>query len=359
MTSPCVARICLSLLWLPLLEAQGVEAPVATKLNSDLGSRIRLNVVVNDKSGKPVSGLQQQDFQILDNKSPEQILSFEAVAGPRVTNDPLEVILIIDAVNVPYTRVAYARDEIKKFLRQDNGVLAWPLIIGFLSDSGLELQGVPSRDGNALATFLDQNQSALRIINRSQGFWGKDDQMQLSVNAFEQLGQYAGRIPGRKIVICLSPGWPLLSGPNMELTKHEEETIFRNIVALSTELRESGITLYDVDPLGTADSGSFRTFYWESFIKGVRSAKDAQVGNLALQVLADQSGGRVLNSNNDVSAEIETCVRDANTYYILSFAPEPADGPNDYHNIQVKIDRPKLKAQTLAGYYAQPPLKAQ
>jgi VWFA-related protein len=358
-TTPCAARICLSLLWLPLLEGQGVEAPVATKAISDVGSRIRLNVVVNDKSGKPVSDLRQQDFQILDNNSPQQILSFEAVAGRHAAGDPLEVILIVDAVNLPYTRVAYARDEIKKFLRQDNGVLAWPLIIGFLSDSGLELQGAPSRDGNALATFLDQNQSALRIINRSQGFWGKDDQMRLSVNAFEQLGQYAGRIPGRKIVICLSPGWPMLSGPNMELTKNEEEAIFNNIVALSTELRESGITLYDVDPLGTTDSGSFRTFFWESFIKGVRSAKDAQVGNLALQVLAFQSGGRVLNSNNDVTAEIETCVRDANTYYILSFAPASADGPNDYHTIQVKIDSPKLKAQTLAGYYAKPPLKAQ
>jgi VWFA-related protein len=358
-TTPCVARICLSLLWLPLLEGQGVEAPAATKANSEVGSRIRLNVVVNDKSGKPVPDLQQQDFQILDNKSPQQILSFEAVRGTRATGEPLEVILIIDAVNIPYTRVAYAREQLKTFLRQDNGVLAWPSIIGFLSDSGLELQGAPSRDGNALATFLDQNPSALRIINRSQGFWGKEDQMQLSVKAFEQLGQYAGRIPGRKIVICLSPGWPMLSGPAIDLTKNEEEAIFNNIVALSTELREAGITLYDVDPLGTTDSGSFRTFFWESFIKGVHSAKDAQIGNLALQVLAFQSGGRVLNSNNDVSAEIETCVRDANTYYILSFAAEPADGPNDYHTIQVKIDRPKLKAQTLAGYYAQPARKAQ
>jgi len=358
-TTPCAARMCLSLLWLPLLEGQGVEAPVATKAISDVESRIRLNVVVNDKSGKPVSDLQQQDFQVLDNKSPQQILSFEAVAGTHAAKDPLEVILIIDAVNLPYTQVGYARDQLKRFLRQDNGALAWPLVIGFLTDSGLELHGVPSRDGNALAADLDQNQSGLRTINRSQGFWGRDEQMQLSVNAFEQLSQYAGRRPGRKIVICLSPGWPLLSGPDMDLSKNQAEAVLRNIVALSTGLRESGITLYDVDPLGTTDSGSFRTFYWESFLKGVRSAKDAKIGNLALQVLAFQSGGRVLNSNNDVTAEIETCVRDANTYYILSFAPEPADGPNDYHTIQVKIDRPKLKAQTLAGYYAQPPLKAQ
>jgi VWFA-related protein len=353
-TIRCVARTCLSLLWLPLLEGQGVEAPVATKLTSDLGSRIRLNLVVNDKSGKPVADLQQQDFQILDNKSVQPILSFEAVSGRRAAKDPLQVILILDAVNLPYTRVGYARDQLKRFLRRDNGALAWPLMIGVLSDSGLELPGAPSRDGNALAADLDRNQSGLRTINRSQGFWGRDEQMQLSVSAFQQLSQYARKMPGRKIVICLSPGWPTLSGPNVDLTKHEEEAIFNNIVALSTELRESGITLYDVDPLGTADSGSFRTFYWESFIKGVRSAKGAQIGNLALQVLAFQSGGRVLNSNNDVAGEIETSVRDADTYYILSFAPEPADGPNDYHTIQVKIDQPKLKAQTLAGYYAQP-----
>src|SRR5580658_5921307 len=114
MTTPCVARMCLALLWLPVLKGQGVEAPAAAKANSDVGSRIRLNVVVNDKSGKPVSDLQKQDFQILDNKSPQPILSFEAVAGTRATRDPLEVILIIDAVNLPYTRVAYARDQLKR-----------------------------------------------------------------------------------------------------------------------------------------------------------------------------------------------------------------------------------------------------
>ncbi len=359
MTTSCVAQVCLAIFLLPLLHSQAVEKPVATRANSEDGTRIRLNVVVNDKSGKPVSGLQQQDFQLLDNKSPQQILSFEAVTGTHKNSDPLEVILIIDAVNVPYERVAYARDQIKRFLRQDNGSLAWPLMVGFLSDSGLDVQGSPSRDGNALAAYLDQNQSGLRTITRSQGFWGADERTQLSIKAFAQLSQYARQLPGRKIVICLSPGWPMLSGPNVELTKNQQEAIFNDIVMMSTDLRESGITLYDVDPLGTTDAGASRTFFWGSFIKGVHAAKDAEVGDLALQVLAFQSGGRVLNSNNDVAGEIETCVNDANTYYILTFAPEPADGPNDYHAIQVKIDRPKVKVQTLAGYYAQPPLKAQ
>ena len=79
-----------------------------------------------------------------------------------------------------------------------------------------------------------------------------------------------------------------------------------------------------------------------------------QFGNLALQVLAAQSGGRVLNSNNDVAGEIAACVADANAFYVLSFNGLPGDGPNDYHALEIKIDKPGLKARTRSGYYAQP-----
>src|ERR1039458_7959648 len=78
------------------------------------------------------------------------------------------------------------------------------------------------------------------------------------------------------------------------------------------------------------------------------------LGDLALQVLAFQSGGRVLTSGNDVAEEIARCVQDANAYYVITFAPPAADGPNEYHALEVKIGQPHLKAQTTAGYYAQP-----
>ena len=78
---------------------------------------ITLDVVVTDKSGKPVSGLQQQDFTLLDNKQPQKILSFTAVEGGAATADPpVEVILLVDEVNTSFTNVSFERQQIEKFL---------------------------------------------------------------------------------------------------------------------------------------------------------------------------------------------------------------------------------------------------
>ena len=355
MISSPITLFAVAFLSVPVLTAQGVVSPFpAPAAPQGDATRITLDVVVNDKSGRPVSGLDQQDFTVLDGKQPQKILSFEAVTKRPADRDPVQVILVVDSVNTEFGRVAYEREQIKRFLRRDDGKLALPVSIAFLSDKGLNMQGQPSQDGNALVAYLDQNEPTLRQITRSQGFYGADDRTHLSVSAVDELADAAARIPGRKIVIVVSPGWPILSGPNIQLTRKEQEGIFRTIVALSTKLRESGITLYSVDPLGTGDAGTFRTFYYAEFLKGVKSPNQVMIGDLALQVLAVQSGGRVLNSDNDLAGEIERCVRDADSYYVLSIAPLPADGPDDYHPIEVKIDKPKLKAQTRAGYYAEP-----
>ena len=317
----------------------------------DATPAITLHVVVNDGSGQPVTGLQQQDFTVLDNKQPQKIVSFEA-AGP---GEAVETVIVLDAVNTGYSRVAYAREQIDKFLRQDGGRLARPLSIGIFTDSGLSVQPTPSTDGNALATFLDQQETGLRSITRSQGFYGAADRTNLSIRAVEEIASFETKRPGRKLVVWVSPGWPLLSGPRINITRKEQESIFDTIVAVTTDLQRAGITLYSADPLGTTDSGSLRTTYYEQFLKGVSAHNDAQFGNLALQVLATHSGGRVLYASNDVAAEIERCVRDANAYYTLAFeAPPAADDANDYHAIEVKLDQSHLKAQTLTGYYTRP-----
>jgi VWFA-related protein len=203
---------------------------------------------------------------------------------------------------------------------------------------------------------LNQKQFGLRTINRAQGVYGDNERIQLSLNALKQFIGYEAAMPGRKLMVWISPGWPFLSGPGMELdlTSKQRQELFNSIVVFSDALRRARITLYDVDPLGLADAGQYRTTEYIQFSKAVRKAGQAQRGHLALQVLASQSGGRVLNSSNDVAGEIATCVADANGFYVLSFDGLAGDGPNEYHTLEIKIDKPGLAARTRSGYYAQP-----
>ncbi len=312
-------------------------------------------MVVTDKSGKAVPGLQQQDFTLLDNKQPQKLLSFQAVQGGATTAEtPVSVVLLVDEVNTNFTYVSIGRAQIEKFLKRDGGELPRDVSLAVLTDSGLAMSNVTTRDGNALAAELNQNKAGLRTITRSQGVYGADDRIGLSLNALQQLADYEAPRPGRKLVVWISPGWPLLSGPREDLTEKDQQRLFNNIVGLSDRLRQARITLYSVDPLGTADTGGFRTSFYEEFVKGVKKPSQVKLGNLALQVIATQSGGRVLISNNDVAGEIAACVADASAFYVLTFDGLVGDGPNEYHSLEIKFDKPGLKALTRTGYYAQP-----
>src|ERR1039458_9665557 len=100
--------------------------------------QITLDVVVTDKSGKPVAGLQRQDFTLLDNKQPQKVLSFDAVQGGAATADPLvEIVLLVDEVNTTFTNLSFERAQIEKFLKRDGGELPRPVSLVFLSDSGM------------------------------------------------------------------------------------------------------------------------------------------------------------------------------------------------------------------------------
>lgn len=84
------------------------------------------------------------------------------------------------------------------------------------------------------------------------------------------------------------------------LDAEQEQQAFEEIVDISRELRESRITLYTVDPSGSSEIGP-RVSNWQ-YLKGVSKPSQIRSGNFALEVIATQSGGLVLNSDDDVAA---------------------------------------------------------
>ncbi len=325
------------------------SAQQAAPLNQPASRRITLDVVVTPKSGAPVTGLQKQDFTILDNGVPQPITAFAATGSQQA---PLEVVLVIDAVNTNFQNIAFERKQIDAYLQSDGGHLAHPTKIAIFTDTGTQMQQDFSTDGNALSAALDQQTIALRQIHPDSQ-WGFQDRLQLSLNGLHQLLAREAERPGRKVILWISPGWPLLSGPMVQLDGKQMQQLYTQIIGMSDLLRTGNITLYSVDSLGPGENVE-RADYYQNFLKPVTKSGQVEFGDLGLQVLAVQSGGLAVGPGNDIARLLERCMADTMAYYEMSFDAPPSDRRDEYHSLQVKVSQPGLTARTRTGYYSEP-----
>ena len=348
----------LSVLPLIVLLLPPIASPAQSSTAPAPPNRITLDIVVTPKSGVPVTGLHQEDFTILDNGSPRPVATFQAIADPTSSANPttgtppLEIVLLIDAVNTTNENISVERKQIDAFLQANNGHLTYPMTLAVFTDTGLEMTQDFSTDGNILASELDQHVIALRT-RRPDSQWAAQERIQLSTDTLNLLARKEAPRPGRKIILWISPGWPLLSDEMVNLQDSQMRTLYSQIANTSTLLRSGNITLYSVDSLGPGENVDRINFY-QAYLKGITKPSQVELADLGLQVLAVQTGGLVLGPANNIAALLQHCMADTTAYYELSFDPPPAEHPNEYHSLQIKMRQPGLTARTRTGYYGQP-----
>ena len=308
-----------------------------------------IHAVVTGGKGHPVPNLPASDFSLQDNGHPVPLLHVSSGS-----TEPTKLILVIDAINSTYTQVSYQRSQLQHFLSANGGKLPYPAAIVIAADTSI--QGTPgfTTDGNALNASLKQQTVALRDLRRSAGFYGAEERLDLSLGALGKVVAFAGNTPGHKLILFISPGWPLLSGPGVQLSGKDESRIYAQVERTSNAIQASNSTLYSVNPIGSAENLE-REDYYREFLKGVDKSSRVQIGYLGLQVLAVQSGGLSLNGNNDIAAMLQQCVEDAAAPYTLTFTPAPAEPGSDYHRLDLRVTGSGLKARTVTGLYIAAP----
>src|ERR1700760_2996596 len=193
----------------PAGQQQGSDDPVLTQRPAPKPKslvipegKIKLDVVVDDSAGKPMLGLQPWDFKILDNNEPRKVMSFSAFSDASVRPDPpVEIILVLDTLNLPFQQVSFVRGEIGDFLRQNGGKLKQPLTLVLLSDAGIRFQPRPSTDGNAIASVVEGIKGSVSTINPAMGGGGYVERFQRSAKAMDNIAQNEARKSGRKLLI--------------------------------------------------------------------------------------------------------------------------------------------------------------
>jgi VWFA-related protein len=323
---------------------------------------LQLDVTVTDASGKPISGLDQGDFTLLDNGKPTKILTFHASdPAAQKPDEHTELILVLDQLYLNYLNASQAEKVLDLFLHQNGGHLALPTTIYRLTDDGLSVTSHPSTDGNALAAEISDKKGMRPVAwNKTAFYFFEDKRILLHASTLGSIAIEARKVPGRKLVVWIGYGWPLAGA------KRDSE--LDEITELSTRLREARIALYRVnawfDPKVNDPEHSYD---YRKYIAGVENKQDASAANYSLEVLATQSGGAVYGLMQAVNGSapldkiapiilepIARILAENSASYSLSFDPPRTQAIDEYHDLKVEIRKPDLVAHTRAGYYNEP-----
>ncbi len=248
---------------------------------------IHLDVAATDREGKPVSGLAAKDFTLLDNGVTQKIVSFAASNEAADADERLaEVVLVLDEVNLSPVQFEVVKDELIKFLRQNGGHLGRPVSVYWFTASGLYASATPTTDGNALAEDVAHHRSPRTVwaAPRSRDPFMTAESERIarwarSLRAVYSIAVERRRDPGRKLLVWMGFGWPVVRG-----REEHKDTGFSSLVELSTRIREARMVISEVTARTEPAAFSFNDFY-KDYLAGVRAPSEMEEPGVQLEAL--------------------------------------------------------------------------
>ena len=338
----------------PLLAANP-DGPM-TPTSSVREGLIHLDVSIPDPTGSLIRGPIPSDFTLFDNGQQAKILSLRP-SDPASENERLTEVAVVLAMDLNRLRafVCPGGSDLIKYLRRNDGHLPEPMSIYWLTSVGFFGSARPTADGDELAAEVARNFFPRAIWSRPQGtslaaFADNNDNWNKSLHSLYALAVDWSEKPGRKALLWMGPGWPK---DGMITGSSNADYPFTLLVELSSRTRDARMVIYQVSPWAETRNGEFA---YTVYATGARSAKELEEGMryFSLPVLALESGGMVLDEGLSVADEISKCIRDAGSFYTLSFDPPRTTRVDEYHDLKVSVAKPGAVARTNTGYYDQP-----
>lgn len=332
-------------------------SPVAGQMDSTFRSTTRLvhvNVVVNDKQGNPVEGLKAGDFEISDKGVRQQVRFFtvesasvaasrrEAMPPDVVSNDwqrglthDVFTVVLLDPLNTVRSDVAYARQEILRFLSQ---VHPADRVAVYVLGNRLQILQDFTNDPKELM----QKVSAYRIpLLDSHPLVGS--KITWTIVALQAIAHHLAGLPGRKNLIWVSSAFPLMTGV--------EELSLAKMGNFSPELRQAAMILNEAD-IAVSPVDARGLFVPAQIGANLLSMNSTNL--LTMTELARQTGGRAFFSYNDIQGALRHVIDSSRVSYTLGFYPSSARGDGSYHPLSVRVNRPGVVARCRQGYFDLP-----
>jgi VWFA-related protein len=392
-TRPVAAGIAVGLLLTPALPLRAQEPPAESFGETIQVNVVNLDVFVTDKQGKPITGLRKEDFQVFEDGKPVEISNFFAESGrtaPAVSapsapapapgssaavpaqgpaDQRLRLVVFVDDVNLSAANRSRILQSVGKFLHGELKPGDEVMLVRY--DEKLDIRrsftGDLGRVDTDLAAMLalptdirkyesSFNQAVREIYasSGSDGFgplaeaalsnWAAQESSMVrgALNALDSVVSWLAGVPGRKAILYVSDGLPLVPGldmftiftrapqsaraerrtPEMVAQKFDLTKRFRQVTSHASRNR---IIFYPIEAYGTREG--------ENSLFDSVSIVNRQNG---LRFLAEDTGGRELFNATNVPAALARMAEDFTTWYSIGYQPRRA-GDEAEHKIEVRV----------------------
>ena len=384
-------------------EPQGDADPQAT-FRADINF-VRVDVIVNDDDGEPVTDLTADDFEVFEDGELQAIEQFRLIrvdgtvepGAPR----PRQLRNAIDA------EIELARDDVRLFMfffddyhvRLSNSRSVQEPLIRFVESLGPnDVVGMmyPLTPLDAIS-FTRNHASVISAIERFEG--RKFDytprnmseeqyahapseivekiRNQITMGALSGLAIHLGGLrEGRKAIIYVSEGLTAVLPPQLrnadaslgalgnprgrnpmmgENDPREQTAAVFGMAELYSELRRvftaanrNNAAIYTLDPRGLT---AFE-FDIDQSVGMRQDARALQMTQDTLRTLADETDGRAIMNRNDLAPGLAQIMRDSSFYYLLGYNSSEAPTDGNFHEIDVRLKRRGLDVRARKGYWA-------
>ena len=318
---------------------------------------VRVDVIVTDRQGNPVTNLTRDDFEVLEDDRLQVIEQFRLVDATGTGRDDLPArelrtrddelfdaeredvrvfALLLDDYHVPRTRSAAVRDTLVAFIREhvrpnDLLTVVYPLTpvttLTFTRDHESVMRAIRLFEGRKgeytpRNAAEEQHWRNLPAIERIRG--------DVVIDALSALSVRLGSLrEGRKSIILVGDGF----GASYVRLRDVHRDANRN-----------NVSIYPFDPCGLTATQGFAG-------NGRPDCSSSRQRRDTLLQLAEETDGRAIVNRNTLAAGLAQIARDSSYYYLLGYTSSQPPGDGRFHPIRVRVKPRGLDVRARKGYW--------
>jgi VWFA-related protein len=355
---------------------------------------VLVNVTVRDRNGNLVRDLKREDFTVLEDNKPQQVISFDlentdAVLSTAATEAPLLrttqprstdvqqaiatrplkdrrlIVLFFDLSSMQPDEIDRATTAAQNYV--DKQMVAADLVsvvsLGstlsvnqdFTSDRALLKKALQDFNLGEGGGFEEGSTGTTEGTAETGGSFEVDDteynifNTDRRLQALRSIANKLTPIEEKKSLIYFSSGMDRTGIENQsQLRSATNAAVKANMAIYTMDIRG----LQALVPGGEAQNASLRGTSPYSG-KSVASAFDSNATTQeTLVTLAGDTGGKAFLDSNDFSRVFTGVQQDSSVYYLLGYHSNNPARDGRFRRITVKINRPGLKLDFRRGYYA-------